>query len=150
MAYEGIFTWLPPVVELLVIAIVLSVAMTLAYKYLTDQAVMRELKAEISRLKKKMKEHRRDPEKMREVQKEMMPLNMKYFKLSMKPTLITLLPFLLIFMGLRAVYEGAIVIDWSSWGPSIPLIGQDLGWLGTYIIFSLVLTTVVRKALKVV
>lgn len=143
----GIFIWMPNVLEILIIAIVLSLAMTISYKYLTDQAVMRELKAEINKLKKKMKEHRSDPEKLREVQKEMMPLNMKYFKMSMKPTLITMLPFLLIFIGLRSVY-GEVAIIPLPW--DLPLIGTSLEWIGTYIIFSLVLSTVFRKALKVV
>jgi len=93
-----------------------------------------------------MKEHRRDPEKMRVIQKDMMPLNMKYLKLSMKPTLITLLPFLLIFMGLRAIYGEAVIIP-LPW--DLPLIGTSLEWIGTYIILSLIFTTVFRKALKV-
>ena len=134
-------------IEILVIAVGLSLAMTFAYKFLTDQAVMREIKAEIDRLKKKMKASRRDPEAMQAIQKEMMPLNMKYLKMSMKPTLITLLPFLLIFMGLRAIYGSTIII--GPWGPSIPIIGTSLEWIGTYIILSLIFTTVFRKALKV-
>ena len=137
---------MPNILEILVIATGLSLAMTFAYKYLTDQAVMREIKAEIDRLKKKMKENRRDPEKMQAVQKEMMPLNLKYWKMSMKPTLITLLPFLLIFMGLRAIY-GEVVIIPLPW--TLPIIGNSLEWIGTYIILSLIFTTVFRKALKV-
>jgi len=37
----GMFIWMPNVLEILVIAVALSLAMTFAYKYLTDQAVMR-------------------------------------------------------------------------------------------------------------
>ena len=137
---------MPNILEILVIAAALSLVMTFAYKYLTDQAVMREMKAEIDRLKKKMKEHRRDPGKLQEIQKEMMPLNMKYLKMSLKPTLITLLPFLLIFMGLRSIY-GDVAIVPLPW--DLPLIGASLEWVGTYIIFSLVFTTAFRRALKV-
>ena len=142
----GVFVWMPNILEILVIATGLSLAMTFAYKYLTDQAVMRELKSEIDRLKKKMKDNRRDPEAMQAVQKEMMPLNLKYLKLSMKPTLITLLPFLLIFMGLRSIYGEAVIVP-LPW--TLPLIGSSLEWIGTYIILSLILTTVFRKALRV-
>jgi uncharacterized membrane protein (DUF106 family) len=109
---------------------------------------MRELKDEINKLKVQMKTHRTDPDKLKEVQSKMMPLNMKFFKMSMKPTLITMLPFLLIFIGLRSVYGDAIII--GPWGFSLPIIGNSLEWIGTYIIFSLVLSTVFRKLLKVV
>lgn len=142
----GFVAAIPNVLEILIVAVVLSLAMTFAYKFLTDQALMREMKAEIDRLKKKMKKHRSDPEKMKAIQKKMMPLNMKYFKKSMKPTLITMLPFLLIFIGLRAVYGNVPVVP-LPW--DLPLIGQSLEWIGTYIIFSIVFTTVFRKALKV-
>jgi len=143
----GLTTFVPPVLEIFIVAAILSLVMTLAYIKLTDQAVMHEMKAEIARLKKKMGANRRDPEKLQAIQKEMMPLNMKYFKLSMKPTLYTLLPFLLIFMGLSSVYGEAVII--GPWSFSIPLIGNSLEWIGTYIIFSLVLTTMFRKGLKV-
>ena len=143
----GVFAWMPNILEILVIAAALSLIMTFAYKYLTDQAVMREMKAEIDRLKKKMKEHRRNPEKLQEIQKEMMPLNMKYLKMSMKPTLITLLPFLLIFMGLRSIYGDVSIVPLPI---SLPLIGASLEWVGTYLIFSLVFTTAFRRALKIV
>jgi len=151
MSEVGLFTWMPNLLEIFFIATGLSIIMTYAYKFLTDQALMRELKSEIDKLKKKMKAHRRDPEKLREVQKEMMPLNMKYFKKSMKPTLITLLPFLIIFFFLNSIYANAAgeLIPIVPLPFSLPLIGNSLEWIGTYIIFSLVLTTVFRKILKV-
>jgi uncharacterized membrane protein (DUF106 family) len=141
---------MPNLLEIFFIATGLSIIMTYAYKFLTDQALMRELKSEIDKLKKKMKEHRKDPEKLREVQKEMMPLNMKYFKKSMKPTLITLLPFLIIFFFLNQVYSvGGELFPIVPLPFSLPIIGNSLEWIGTYIIFSLVLTTVFRKVLNV-
>ena len=150
MSQAGLFTWMPNLLEIFFIATGLSIIMTYAYKFLTDQALMRELKSEIDKLKKKMKTHRKDPEKLREVQKEMMPLNMKYFKKSMKPTLITLLPFLIIFFFLNTVYSVAgELIPIVPLPFSLPLIGNSLEWIGTYIIFSLVLTTVFRKVLNV-
>tara|TARA_Y100000310_G_scaffold344362_1_gene456745 strand:+ start:980 stop:1417 length:438 start_codon:yes stop_codon:yes gene_type:complete len=142
----GIFPGIPNVLEIIVIAAGLSLLTTYVYKFLTDQAVMHEMKAEIDRLKKKMKQHRRDPEEMQAIQKKMMPLNMKYLKMSMKPTLITLLPFLLIFMGLSAIY-GEVPVVMLPW--DLPIIGTSLEWIGTYIISSVILTTVFRKVLKV-
>lgn len=134
--------------EIFILSAILSVATTLSYKFLTDQAVMKEMKAQIDSLKLKLKEAKGNLEKQQELQKEMMPLNLKYMKMSLKPTLITLIPFLLIFAGLSSLYGEAVVI--GPWGFSIPLIGNSLEWIGTYIIFSLILTTVFRKVLKVV
>lgn len=148
----AIFAWLPSIVEVLLISAIISVASTLAYKYLSDQAVMKELKAEMDRLRQKSKEAHGDLEKMKEVNDQMMPLNMKFFKLSMKPTLITLLPMLLVFWGLGKLYTDAsgAAMHVVNFPFSIPLIGTWLGWVGTYIIFSIVFTTVFRKAIKVV
>lgn len=148
---SGLIAFMPDWIEVILISLALSFGTTLAYKYLSDQAVMKEIKASLANLKLRMKTDKGDPEKLKEIQKEMMPLNMKFFKLSMKPTLITLLPMLVVFWGLSQVYVGADGVSTHiiNLPFSIPLIGNWLGWVGTYIIFSIIFSTVLRKVMKV-
>ena len=74
----------------------LSLIITLVYKYVTDQEMMKRLKAEIKQLQQQSKEHRKDTNKMMALQKQMMDKNMVLMKHSMKPTLFTFIPLLLI------------------------------------------------------
>jgi len=134
---------LRPLPFLLILSAVLSLLVTLVYKFMTDQVLMKELKSELKKYQAQMKEHKGDLEKLSEIQKKSMSVNMKYMKQSMKPMIITILPFLAIFAWLRGVFNSAIVIPLSFWE-------GHLGWIGTYIIFSMIFTTLFRKLLKVV
>ena len=62
---------------------------------------------------------------------------------SMKPMIITIIPFIVIFKVLGDIYTTMIVIPLSFWP-------GHLGWVGTYVILSMIFTTLFRKVLKVV
>ncbi len=96
-----------PFVGILVLAFVITLLMTLAYKYLTNQGEMKRLKEKQKEFSKHMKELRDKPEEMMKVQKEAMASNMEYMKHSFKVTLITMIPILLIFgwMNAHLAYE---------------------------------------------
>ena len=106
---------------------------------MTDQKLMKEIKQEMKDLQKEMKQFRDQPEKAMALQKKAFERQMKYMMQSFKPTLITLLPIMLIFGWLRLYYEGL--------GNPDVLFG--LSWLWIYIIFSIVISIVLRKVLKV-
>lgn len=136
---------LSPFWFILLISIALSLIVAFIYKYATDQALMKELKADLKKYQEQMKAAKDEPQKMMEIQKKAMAVNMKYMGQSMKPMLITIIPFIIIFTILSRIYSGV---------PVIPLpfnfLGKPyLGWIGTYIIFSMIFTTLFRKALKV-
>lgn len=109
---------------------------------MTDQTLMRELKKDLKKYQDAMKEVKDDPAKTSELSKKAMGVNMKYMKQTFKPMLITMVPFILIFWWLRGVFDTTVVIPLSFWP-------GHLGWIGTYIIFSMVFTTLFRKILKV-
>jgi uncharacterized membrane protein (DUF106 family) len=140
---EPVLFGLKPSHFLFGISIILSIFVTLVYKYMTDQTLMRELKKDLKKYQKQMKEHRSDATKVSEVSKKSMAVNMKYMHQSMKPMLITMLPFLGIFTWLRSNFAETIMYNLPVWP-------HTLGWLGTYIIFSMVFTTLFRKILGVV
>jgi uncharacterized membrane protein (DUF106 family) len=124
------------------ISAALAFGSTLVYKYATDQGLMKSLREEIKRLQNEMKLHKTEPQKLAEIQSKLMPLNMRMMSQSMKPMLLTIVPFIIIFALLGKVYNNMIVIPLFFWA-------GHLKWVGTYIIFSVILTTVFRKALKV-
>ncbi len=85
-----------------VIALIVSVIVTLVYKFATDQDLMKELKGEMKELQAEMKELKDHPEKMMDVQSKFMKTNMKYMTHSMRSTLFTILPIIFIFGWLNA------------------------------------------------
>jgi len=80
----------------------ISFIITIVYKLMTDQNLMKQLKDEMKELQNEMKELRNNPEKMMEVQKKAMQTNSKYMMQSMKSTLITFIPIILIFGWMNA------------------------------------------------
>jgi len=69
---------------------------------MTDQELMKTLKADIKGAQKEMKAFKDNPEKMMKMQKQAMEKNMKYMMHSMKPTLITFIPIILVFGWLNS------------------------------------------------
>jgi uncharacterized membrane protein (DUF106 family) len=93
---------LGPIWALLIISIIISLAITLVYKFATNQEKMKELKLEMKASQKQMKALKGEPEKLMAMQKESMKKNMEYMKYSFKATLITLIPILIIFGWMQA------------------------------------------------
>jgi len=93
---------LPPVAAIALISFLISIIITLVYKFMTDQTMMKDLKTRQKEMQKKMKALRGEPDKLMKVQKEAMDVNMKYMTQSFKPTLITFLPIIIIFGWLNA------------------------------------------------
>ncbi len=98
---------LPPFWAIFTMAFAITLLITLVYKYATDQARMKELKAQVKKHQERMKKHKDDPEKMMKVQQEAMSVNMELMKHSFKPTLYTMLPLLLIFGWMSAHFAYA-------------------------------------------
>ena len=93
---------LPLWAALLVLSLILTVIITIVYKFATDQAEMKGLKARIKELQAEMKKKRHDPKKMAKLQQEVMSVNLTYTKKSCKPTLYTFIPLILIFGWMNA------------------------------------------------
>ena len=96
---------LPPLFGLIAISFMISLLVTIIYKYATDQVLMKSLREEIKVHQKKMKELRSDPKKMMESQKRVMEANMQYMMKSLKPTLYTIVPIIIIFGWLSSHYS---------------------------------------------
>jgi uncharacterized membrane protein (DUF106 family) len=91
-----------PVFSLAILAFLMSLLVTLIYKWMTDQNQMKQMKNEMKEFQREIKELKNNPQKAMEVQRKALETNMKYMMQSMKPTLITFLPIILIFGWLNA------------------------------------------------
>lgn len=96
-----------PFLAVLILAFLITVIITVIYKYATNQTEMKRLKDEQKEYQKRMKGMKDRPDEMMKVQKEAMKKQMDYFKHSMKAMLITFLPIILIFgwMSAHLAYE---------------------------------------------
>ncbi len=88
---------LPPFWSIVILSFLISLLINVAYKFLTNQARMKELKDDIKRHQDEMKKFKDSPGKLMDIQKQAMAKNMEYMKHSFKPTLFTFLPIILVF-----------------------------------------------------
>lgn len=93
---------LPTLWAVIILSFLISLLVTVVYKYTTDQNVMKGLKEEMKEFQKQIKELRKEPQKAMEVQKKAMQTNMKYMMHSMRSTLYSILPIIVIFSWMNA------------------------------------------------
>jgi|TARA_Y100000031_G_scaffold154708_1_gene203240 uncharacterized membrane protein (DUF106 family) len=106
---------------IIILSFVISLIITIIYKYTTDQNLMKQLKDEMKAFQKQVKELKSHPEEAMKVQKQAMQTNMKYMMLSMKSTLYSFIPIILIFGWMSANF---------AYVPLMP--GQDFGTTITF------------------
>lgn len=127
-------------ISVLILSFLVTLFITIIYKYTTNQNHLKEIKQKQKQYQKEMKELKDNPQEMMKKQKEAMSLTGQYMKHSMKPMLYTFLPIIIIFGWMRGHYGSEKILN---------LYLFKLGWLGTYIIFSIIFSTLIRKFLKV-
>ncbi len=93
---------LPILWTIIILSFLISLIITVMYKYTTDQNLMKQLKSEMKEFQKQVKELKKEPEKAMQVQKKSMQTNMKYMMQSMKSTLFTFIPIIIIFSWMTA------------------------------------------------
>lgn len=126
-------------IGMLVIVFIISMIMTLAQKYLTDQATLKELKKEQKLLQEEMQKYKEHPEKMLELQKKQFEIIPKTMKLTMRPLIYTGIPIILFFRWFMDYF--AAIPDYRFFG--------FLSWFWFYLIFSIIFSSILRKVFKV-
>jgi len=124
----------------LVLILIINFVVILAQRYLTDQATMREMKAEQKKLNEEIKEFKHDPAKMMELQKKQFEFIWPMMKLSMRPMMFTGVPLILFFRWFMDYF-----VELGN-----PKFFGFLNWFWFYLIMSIVISSVLRKILKVV
>lgn len=100
----GPLLYLHPAIALILVSLIIALIISIVYKLMTDQKVMKGLKDDIKALQQQMKDLKQQPQKMMNIQKKMMEKNLQYMTKSLKPTLITFIPIIIIFSWLNAHY----------------------------------------------
>lgn len=122
-----------------VVVLILSLAITLAQKYGTDQETLREMKKEQKIIQEEMKKFRDHPEKVMELQRKQLEFIPKTMKLSMRPLIFTGVPLILFYRWFNDFFVAA----------GNPKIMGIMGWFVFYLVFSLIFSGIFRKILKV-
>ncbi|MEK6856633.1 MAG: EMC3/TMCO1 family protein [Nanoarchaeota archaeon] len=132
----GLINW-NPLASLAIISFVLMLFTTLIYKYFTDQEALKSIKLEIKAIQNEMKEFKHDTQKVMELQKKSFQKTIETFKHQIKPMIITFIPFVILLPWLGNAYipHGKIFLG--------------MGWLGNYLILSIVFNIGLRKLLRV-
>ncbi len=126
-----------PLYSLLIFSFLITLFTTLIYKYFSDQKTIKALRDEIKNLQNELKNNKDNPKKMMDKQKIIMEKNLIVMKHSLKPTLYTMIPVLLLFIWLKNLYANTGAVLFS------------LSWFWAYVIFSIIFSLIIRKALKV-
>jgi len=103
-----------PKVSIIVIAVLITLIMTLITKKVTDQNRMKELKQIQKSCQIKIKGAKGDIKKQAEIQKEMMSCSMELMKHSFKPMVYTMIPALALLWWIRQIYP-PVLSTWLWW-----------------------------------
>ncbi len=117
----------------IVIVGLISFLLTLAQKYLSDQAQLKEIKKEQKFLQEEMKKYKDHPEKLLEFQKKQLEFFPRTFELTMKPVIYTSIPVILLFRWFSDIF--------------LPIFGS--WWILWYLIGAMVFSSIFRKWLDV-
>lgn len=120
------------------IIFIITLAITLIQKYMSDQDALKELREEQKRMQEEMKQYKDDPKKMMEIQKKQLESIPKSFDLTTKPLIYTSIPIILFFRWFNDFFK--TVGDDKIFG---------VNWIWAYLIVSIILSIILRKILKV-
>jgi uncharacterized membrane protein (DUF106 family) len=137
----------PVAIEIGLICLAISLMYQFVYEVSIDRKKLTRLKKEMKKYRDELKGLSINSNEYSKKQSKMLSANMEMMQLTMKPTLIMMIPFWGIFFIMSSVYSTAgIIIPIPSFLSWIPLgIGDGLGWLWVYMIFSMIFTTTMRK-----
>ena len=102
----------------------------------TDRVYVKENKKQVEKLRKRMKKLKLDSPERLKIQSKLLQMQTDLMKHCLMPTLITWIPILVVFSWFRSYF--------SEVQFTIPFINFTVGWLGTYIIFSIIFSIIIR------
>ena len=117
----------------IVIVGLITFLLTLAQKYLSDQAQLKEIRKEQKYLQEEMKKYKDHPEKLLEFQKKQLEFFPRTFELTMKPMIFTSIPIILLFRWFSEIFQPKL----GGW------------WILYYLIGAMIFSSIFRKWLDV-
>ncbi len=127
---------------MIIVAAVISFAMTLIQKYTIDNETLRELKKEQKSLTEEIKKFKDNPEKMMQLQQQSLAKAGEMMKISMKSFSYTAIPIILFFRWFSDYF--------STIKEPVKILGifSSNSWLWAYIILSIIFSILFRKMFK--
>src|SRR3989338_6361802 len=101
-----------PKISVIIIALLVSLFITIINYFLMDKVRMRELKAKQKEINLKVKAEP-DPKRKMELSSEMMKHTMESLRHSMKPMIVTFIPVLVVFWFIKGAFAETIIA--KSW-----------------------------------
>ncbi len=141
--------WMDPIIGISFMSALVSLMITLMTARFIDQKKMKALKEKSKLYQEKMKEAQKkgNMKNVKKYQQEFSKLTMEMMSSSMRPMLFTFPPIILIFSWLRYLIPHDQVIIVLPF--SLPYWGNDLGWLGWYILMSFSTSPLFKKILNI-
>jgi uncharacterized membrane protein (DUF106 family) len=135
-------------VSLFLIASIITTLALLPYVFLTDKKLVEEMKEKSKEIRQRFIEAQAkgNAKEISKLMNEMVQMNSAYFKQMVKPLIVATLVFILFFPWLGHEFGGKAVAKLPF---SLPVVGSNLSWIGWYIIVSLTISWILKKALGV-
>lgn len=145
---EGLYgiSWLSPLLFTLLVSLLTSLLSQLSFKFFANGKFLKEGMKEAKEMQKNMLKMDAASKEYQEIQNKVLDLNMKLMTEQFKPTMITMIPFLLIFTYARNVIPSDLTL--INFGIAIPILGEGLGFFGTYFFASMIFSTILRKVIN--
>ncbi len=124
---------------MLILVFIISLTISLAQKYLTDQASLKELKKQQKVLQQEMRKYKNDPSKLMEFQKKQLEFLPKTCDLTMKPLIFTAIPIILFFRWFNDYFIAT----------GNPKILGFFTWFWFYLVFSIIFNIILKKIMKI-
>jgi uncharacterized membrane protein (DUF106 family) len=126
---------------LLIIVLLLNILITLIHKFTTDQTALKEIREKTKAVQVQIKEAQKnqDQDKVAELSKQSFSHMGEQMKHSFASMGYTMIPLILLFRWFGDFFTAL----------DNPKIFIGFGWFGTYLIFSIIFSMVIRKVLKV-
>jgi uncharacterized membrane protein (DUF106 family) len=138
---------LPMFIEEILASALITLIITLGYRFLCNQCEMKQIKESMKEKQAKAKEFQKtNPSEASRIMNEVMVLMNKQQRMNMKPMLMTLIVAGLGLQIFGQTFTGSIVMLPFT----LPYLGNDFGWMMWYIIVSVPLGYAFRKILGVV
>jgi len=134
-----------PIAEIFLASIIVFI-FALFFRFLVDQDKIKGIKEKMKELQDQAKEYQKtDQEKSNKILGEVMKLSNKQMKMSFRAMIPAMGIAFLLFPWIATLFPGAVV----NLPFSLPYFGADFGWLGWYLIVSIPLNTLIRRAIGV-
>lgn len=91
-----------PTMAILLVSGLTSLTITVLYKFMTDQELIRSIKNDQKKMRKEMQKYKDDPKKVMAMNSKMMSQSFGLMKQTLRPSLVTMIPILLVFGWLHA------------------------------------------------